>query len=64
MHGLMDGEAVLGPVPKPWAIKIVSDATKGEIWTCYDDKKSLAAPEDVRLVAVWMEYSAIQRARW
>jgi len=45
----MDGEAVLGPVPKPWAIKIDGGTPKGDIWTCYDDEKGLVAPEDVRL---------------
>jgi hypothetical protein len=45
----MDGEAVLGPVPEPWAIKIDSGTPKGDIWTCYDDEKGLVAPEDVRL---------------
>lgn len=45
----MDGEAVLGQVPKPWAIKIEGGTPKGDIWTCYDDEKGVVAPEDVRL---------------
>ncbi|KFY19113.1 hypothetical protein V493_08137 [Pseudogymnoascus sp. VKM F-4281 (FW-2241)] len=60
VHGLMDGEAVLGPVPKPWAIKIVSDGTRGDIWTCYDDEKGLTAPEDVRLGELPLGWSKVR----
>jgi hypothetical protein len=48
VHGLMEGQALLGPAEPPWTV-YVDDTTGSQLWRCYNEDEAEFAPEDIRL---------------
>ncbi|KAH8648618.1 heterokaryon incompatibility protein-domain-containing protein [Xylariales sp. PMI_506] len=61
--GFMDGEAVLGPLPRPWRVTSRIDADGYSSPYYYNDETGIEVTQDPRLGDLSTEWESIDRAR-
>ena len=63
-HGLMDAEALLGPLPEDWTIRIIEDS--GEYLTVqqfFNSKTDVLTTEDPRLAPLADQWEKLEREK-